>query len=108
MISECAAPGAPADHGRRTGPARQHHMGGSPELGQPAATELSFLRGLALRDQGDEADPLHLRRGSGMRQRRPVLTGRLGPSLVMSRAASGGPPVTRTERADPPRSPLAP
>jgi hypothetical protein len=27
------------------------------------ATELGFLRGFALRDQGDEADPLHLPRG---------------------------------------------
>jgi hypothetical protein len=108
MISECAAPGAPADHGRHTGPTRQRHMGGSPELGQPAATELSFLQGLSLRDQGDEADPLHLCRGSGRRQRRPVSIGRLGPSLVMSGAASGGPPVTITERADSLRSPLAP
>jgi hypothetical protein len=48
LIFECAAPGAPADHGRR-------HREGSPELRQPAATKLSFLWGFALRDRGDEA-----------------------------------------------------
>jgi hypothetical protein len=108
MISECADPGAPVDHERRTGLARRSHRGGSPELGQPAATELGFLRGFALRDRRDKADPLHLPRGSDRRQRRPASTGRIGPSLVTSGAASGGPPATRTERADSPRSPLAP
>jgi hypothetical protein len=88
LIFECAALGAPADHGRR-------HREGSPELGQPAATKLSFLQGFALRDRGDEADPWHLPRESGRRQRRPLSTGRLGPSLVTSGAASGGPPATR-------------
>jgi hypothetical protein len=73
--------------------------------GQPAAMEFGFLRGFALRDRGDEADPLHLPRRSSRWQRRPTSIGRLGLSLVMSVAASGGPPTTRTERADSPRSP---
>jgi hypothetical protein len=72
------------------------------------ATELGFLRGFALRDRGDEVDPLHLPRGSGRRQRRPTSTGRLGSSLVTSGVAFGGPPVIRMERADSPCSPLAP
>jgi hypothetical protein len=72
------------------------------------ATELCFLRGFALRDRGDKVDLLHLPRGSGRRQRQPASTGRLGPSLVMSGAASGAPPATRTERADSPHSPIAP
>jgi hypothetical protein len=38
---------------------------------------------------GDEADPLHLARGSSRRQRRPTLTRRLGLSSVTSRASSG-------------------
>jgi hypothetical protein len=97
MISECVAPGALADHGQRTGPARWCHRGGSPEIVQPAATELGFLWGFALPDWGDEADPLHLPQGTSRRQRRPASTGRQGPSMVMSGAASGGPPVTRTE-----------
>jgi hypothetical protein len=50
--------------------------------------DLGFLQGFALRDQGDEADLLHLPRGSGMRQRRPTAIVRLGPSLVTSGAAS--------------------
>jgi hypothetical protein len=107
-MSDCAAPGAPADHGRRTGPAQRRHRGGSPELGQPVATELGLLWRFALLDRGDEADPLHLPRGSGRRQRQPASTGRLGPSLVTSGVAYGGPPVTRTERADSPHSPLTP
>jgi hypothetical protein len=103
-----AAPGAPVDHGRRTGPAWRRHRGGSLELGQPAATKLGFLQGFALRDRGDEADPLHLPHGSGKRQRRPASIVQLGPSLVTSGAASGGPSVIRTERADSPRSPHDP
>jgi hypothetical protein len=63
----CAALGAPANHWRRTGPTRRRHRGGLPELGQPAAMELGFLQGFALRDQGDEVDPLHLPQGSGRR-----------------------------------------
>jgi hypothetical protein len=72
------------------------------------ATELGFLWGFTLRDQGDEEDLLHLPRGSGRRQRRPASTGRLGLSMVTSGAASGDPTVTRTEQADSPHSPLAP
>jgi hypothetical protein len=97
LISKCVVPVAPANHGWRTGPAQRCHRGGSLELGQPAATELGFLRGFALQDRGDEADPLHLPRGNGRRQRRPASTGRLGLSLVTLGAASGGPPMTRTE-----------
>jgi hypothetical protein len=41
--------------------------GGSLELGQPTATEIGLLWGFTLRDRGDEADPLHLPRGSGRR-----------------------------------------
>jgi hypothetical protein len=59
-----AAPGAPADHGRRTGPAWRRHRGGSPELGQLAAMELGFLWGFTVRDRGDEVDLLHLPRGN--------------------------------------------
>jgi hypothetical protein len=103
-----AAPGAPADHGRRTGPAWRRHRGGSPELGQLVAMELGFLWGFTVRDRGDEVDLLHLPRGNDRWQRRSTSTGQVGPSLVTSGAASGGPPTTRKERADSPHSPLAP
>jgi hypothetical protein len=38
--------------------------GGSPELGQLAATKLGLLRGFTLRDWGDEVDMLRLPQGS--------------------------------------------